>query len=122
MTAEDRLRPGQVRRSGRAHLVRWGLAACGDAVDLCLSELVANAVEHGQGDIGVRMWRTSSQLHIEVISDGACAQPCPGSADPTEESGRGLLLVAAYADSWGIAADGSRTRAWCALGIDRSGK
>ncbi|MGW6458731.1 ATP-binding protein [Streptomyces sp. NPDC055078] len=116
MAAEDRLRPGQVRRVGRAHADRWGFSACGDAVGLCLSELVTNALAHAEGDVGVRMWCTDTQICIEVSSGARHVPPCPREAGLLDESGRGLSLVAAYADSWGVDQDGSRTHVWCALG------
>ncbi|MFE3015724.1 ATP-binding protein [Streptomyces sp. NPDC059256] len=117
LTPEDRRRPGQVRRVGWAHAALWGFGARADAVGLCLSELVTNGFVHGDGDVGVRMWPTQTQLCIEVSSSGPeRVPPTPSAVDLLDEGGRGLLLVAAHADVWGIAEDGPLTRMWCAFG------
>ncbi|WP_425608738.1 ATP-binding protein [Streptomyces albipurpureus] len=119
MTPEDRQRPGQIRRLGRAHASLWGFSSFGDAVSLCLSELVTNAFLHGEGNVGVRMWCTNTQIHIEVSSStGRQQMPlCPREVDLLDESGRGLMLVDAYADSWGVVEDGSLNRTWCVFAL-----
>lgn len=116
LTPEDRRRPGEVRRVGRAHANLWGFGACADAVGLCLSELITNGFVHGDGNVGVQMWSTTTQLCIEVSSSGPQRVPMPPIAvDLLEEGGRGLMLVDAHADAWGVAEDGLRTTWWCAF-------
>ncbi|MFF0450213.1 ATP-binding protein [Streptomyces sp. NPDC004609] len=116
LTDEDRLWPGLMRRAAQAHLGLWKLDALADTVDLLMSELVTNALQHGEGAVGVRVWRTGTQLCIEV----GCAStytPRPTEAGPLDENGRGLYLVGALADGWGVTASGT----WCVLTLDRSG-
>lgn len=115
MSDKDRLWPGRVRRTGREQLRTWGLDILCEPVELCLSELVTNAMRYGRGPIlGVRLYRTASCLVIEV-TDGSPDRPVLSAAGPYEESGRGLALVAAIAESWGVSDDGTCT--WCRLSV-----
>jgi hypothetical protein len=68
---------------------------------LCLSDLVTDAVELGLGPIELRVgvYRTG-RVRIEVERPGVVAW------------GR-LALVAACADDWGLGLDDERSLAWC---------
>ncbi|MFI6285036.1 ATP-binding protein [Streptomyces sp. NPDC051018] len=112
LTDGDRLWPALMRRVVRAHMGLWGLGTLADTVELLMSELVTNALEHGHGAVGVRVWRTETRLWAEVRSAGP-QTVVPREAGPYDESGRGLLLVSALADGWGVSGDG----VWCALAI-----
>ncbi|MFF0446668.1 ATP-binding protein [Streptomyces sp. NPDC004609] len=112
LTDGDRLWPALMRRVVRAHMSLWGLGALAGTAELLMSELVTNALEHGHGTVGVRVWRTETQLCAEVLSAGPRTARVR-EAGPYDESGRGLQLVAALADGWGVSADG----VWCALAI-----
>ncbi|MQS35798.1 ATP-binding protein [Streptomyces katsurahamanus] len=114
--AQDRRRPGQVRRIVRAYLRLWGLDDLAEAVELPVSELVTNAFLHGRGSvIEFRMWRDESFVRIEVGDGTTVTIPKGTPDDPLAESGRGLCLVAAYADRWELTEDGTRVR--CAIRI-----
>jgi hypothetical protein len=81
-----------------------------DVVELLTSELVTNAYRHTKGPASLRLtalsdgrlrvgvWDTSP--HIPAPFDKPPANRVP-LASPDAESGRGLLLVQEYADSWG---------------------
>ncbi|MEV2276016.1 ATP-binding protein [Nocardiopsis sp. NPDC049922] len=74
---------------------------------LIVSELVTNAVVHGQPpiDLAVVWTPTDAELRIDVHDrgDGPCGAPAVrGEASPDAESGRGLFLVAQTAARWGI--------------------
>jgi anti-sigma regulatory factor (Ser/Thr protein kinase) len=94
-------------------------------VALVLSELVANAVQHGGAgpteSVRVRVATKSSRLRVEVVDAGW------GDGEPPEriqhpDWGYGLLLVEHLADSHGReAADGGGSLAWFEMDLDALG-
>ncbi|MER6206344.1 ATP-binding protein [Streptomyces sp. NPDC001642] len=108
----DRAVPGRSRVIVRAALRYWGLQESIESADLLVTELVTNALEHGRGDVGVRLYLTDTHLLIEV-RDGSPEVPVLGDAALDDEDGRGLFLVSAVADAWGVSPDGMTT--WCSL-------
>ncbi|WP_328667214.1 ATP-binding protein [Streptomyces sp. NBC_00322] len=116
--AWDLRRPGQLRRIGVAYLRLWKLDELAESVELLISELVTNAFRHGTGaEVTLRMIHGASKLRLEVC-DGSPDQPYERAAGPEEESGRGMLIVASVAASWGVSPDGITT--WCTLTIHTS--
>jgi serine phosphatase RsbU (regulator of sigma subunit)/anti-sigma regulatory factor (Ser/Thr protein kinase) len=94
--------PSMVRRArevSRAALESWGLSELADTVELMISELVTNALMHGDGQIGLRLIRADALL-CEVQDDGN-ELPYLCHAESTDENGRGLQLVTHLADRWG---------------------
>ncbi|MCX4564398.1 ATP-binding protein [Streptomyces phaeochromogenes] len=108
----DQLWPHRVRLIIRARLRRWGRPGLAEYAELLATELVTNALKHGRGDVGVRMYPRADRLRIEV-RDGSYECPVPRTAALDDEDGRGLLLIAAIADDWGVSHDGTTT--WCTL-------
>ncbi|MFE2185394.1 ATP-binding protein [Streptomyces sp. NPDC059455] len=90
-------------------LTAWGFApGVGgyDAAIVVVAELAANAALHGRvpgRDFGVRLAydERSGVLEIEV-SDTHEKCPVPKAPTSEDEEGRGLMLVEAVADRWGI--------------------
>jgi anti-sigma regulatory factor (Ser/Thr protein kinase) len=78
-----------------------------------VTELVANAVRHGEPPIQLRIERTARGLRIDVADAGA-QRPAYSRRAPT--TGWGLRIVDALADRWGIAENASRV--WCILESD----
>jgi len=76
---------------------------CGaiDAVAIIVSELVANAVEHGRGPVTLRAVHRRGRLRIEVHDRGPGA-PEVRTAAPDAERGRGMYIVANLAVGWGV--------------------
>ncbi|HTZ44475.1 MAG TPA: ATP-binding protein [Jatrophihabitans sp.] len=76
--------------------------------ELLVSELVSNAVLHGQPSISLRVRTDPPGIGIEVHDEGP-GMPALPSEEPSADrsSGRGLRMVAALASAWGIqSADG----------------
>ncbi|GHE88503.1 ATP-binding protein [Streptomyces longispororuber] len=71
---------------------------------LMLSELVTNAVLHGQADgpwrVRVRWYRVGDALRVEVRNPGCPALVRLRTPAATEAHGRGLVLVDGLADAW----------------------
>nr|WSZ98395.1 ATP-binding protein [Streptomyces sp. NBC_00857] len=101
-------------------LEEWGIPRTGSVsavVVAIVAELAANAVTHGRTpgrDFELRLTLTCASVRVEVIDTRPDRFPrAPGvSVPPPPDSthGRGLLLVAAYADRWGWALRDARTK------------
>ena len=72
-----------------------------DDVALVVSELVTNAVVHGEGDITLDVVVDDDSVHVEV-ADREPHLPDQPHAALDAESGRGLLLVSRVATQWGV--------------------
>ncbi|WP_327412612.1 SpoIIE family protein phosphatase [Streptomyces sp. NBC_01233] len=88
-----------VRNAGSAQLVEWGLEDIAFSAELILSELVTNAIRYGSAPVRVRLLR--DRTLICEVSDGSSTSPHLRYAATTDEGGRGLFLVAQYAERWG---------------------
>jgi len=73
-----------------------------DALSLIVSELVTNAVTHGQGAIRLRLQLDGGDLRGEVIDDGSGFEHELRAAGPSATSGRGLLIVDRLTTRWGV--------------------
>lgn len=105
------------RRFVKEVLIQWDLAPMLDDALLVVSELAANAITHAGSDYRVRLTATPRSLRIEV-RDGGEGTPEPQPQSMTNEHGRGLLMVAAIAASWGIErSDGRRKLVWAELAL-----
>ena len=70
---------------------------------LLVSELFANAILHGGsagGFVGVSVFRTGNTARVEVTDEGT-DRGVPVLRENPGECGRGLRLVANYAQAWG---------------------
>jgi hypothetical protein len=79
---------------------KWGLTDSADTAALLASELVSNAIRYASRPISVRFMLTDSLL-CEVHDDDHHL-PVLSNPRPTEESGRGILLVSRLARRWGV--------------------
>lgn len=88
-----------------------------DDVALAATELVTNAVLHGREPIGVTVRVVDNGVRIEV-RDGSALSPAFSMLDPTAVTGRGLLLVSAVSDRWGVDPDGEGKVVWFVVGAE----
>lgn len=111
------------RRRLRDQLRLWGVPALADTAELLATEIVTNALQHTGG--GAVLTATLSpgpakRLRVEVHDSLGRRPPRrpPGGVRPADDatSGRGLLLVEALADTWGIQASGAGKTVWFELG------
>ncbi|MDX3850341.1 ATP-binding protein [Streptomyces sp. AK02-01A] len=87
---------------------------------LLLSELVTNALRHGSPpgrEISVSLRRSDGLLKMEV-EDAGDFLPRPRTPGVDDECGRGLALIVALADDWGVAPrQGPGKRVWVTLKV-----
>ncbi|MET9362874.1 ATP-binding protein [Streptomyces sp. NPDC006632] len=97
----------------------WGFAHRRDDVLLCVSELVTNALLHGvppgRGFLLRMGLCDGAVLRVEVQDSGAGVPGIAKGADAGAEGGRGLLLVEAVADKWGVGERDPGKTVWCAF-------
>ncbi|GHA43773.1 hypothetical protein GCM10010329_78350 [Streptomyces spiroverticillatus] len=86
-----------------------------DAVAYVVTELVANALHHGVGDVVMEMRRCEDSLLISVESGAGDQEPIVRATSLTDESGRGLMIVAVLASEWGYTHRGANLRVWARL-------
>ena len=105
----------------RALLDTWDEGDAADTAELLLSELVTNAVRaRAPRDRQIEFTARAADgaLRLEV-ADAGDGRPTPRHAAETDESGRGLLLVAALTERWGVSprtAPGAVGKTvWCEL-------
>ncbi|MGC5567093.1 ATP-binding protein [Streptomyces sp. FR-108] len=107
---------GEARHRMRDQLRTGGVAeAVIDDAVLILSELLSNACRHGRplgealaGDGDVRAaWRVepTGRLTVEVTDGGGPTRPVPATPSVTAHGGRGLNIITALADDWGVRDD-----------------
>ncbi|MGK4585753.1 SpoIIE family protein phosphatase [Kitasatospora sp. HPMI-4] len=89
-----------IRTAAARQLARWGLDDEVFTTQVILTELVTNAIQHASGPIHVRLLHYHDTLVCEV-SDATDTTPHPRHPAPTDESGRGLLLVTHLTQHWG---------------------
>ena len=85
-------------------------------VQLVVSELVTNSVRHSGSDqpIRLRAWLRPSGVRVEIADDGCGFEPDGLRPDAISEGGRGLLILEALAERWGVRSD-TRSRVWFEL-------
>ncbi|GES28687.1 SpoIIE family protein phosphatase [Streptomyces angustmyceticus] len=89
----------RIRSACLRTLESWGLVALSFTTELILSELITNAIRYGAQPIRVRLLH--DRALICEVSDGTSASPHLRRAATTDEGGRGLFLVAQFAQRWG---------------------
>ncbi len=109
--AATQLRKTQLLLSGLADvaLARRAVAAVADAVQpqrssavvQVASELAANAVEHAGPPVEFRAFATAHRVVVET-TDRSALPPVRRRSGRDDERGRGLALVSALADAWGV--------------------
>ncbi|MCP3769532.1 MULTISPECIES: ATP-binding SpoIIE family protein phosphatase [unclassified Streptomyces] len=86
---------------------------------LAASELVANSLQHGTPPMHLRLRRTDRRLIVEV-TDGDDHLPRRRRAEPADESGRGIAIVATIASNWGSRrTPGGGKAVWCEFALPR---
>ncbi len=69
---------------------------------MVISELVTNALEHGRGQVVFRLQLDEGIVRGEVIDQGSGFEYEIRARGPEDLRGRGLFLVAALTNRWGV--------------------
>lgn len=84
-----------------------------------VAELVGNSIRHAgplPGGVVRVAWRVRGNvIEVRVTDGGAQNIPAPRDAGPEELDGRGLTIVQALADRWGVERDGLGQSVWAEL-------
>ena len=80
---------------------------------LVISELVTNAVRHAgtASTLELELGQTGAQLRV-ALADGSTTAPRPRRAGRGAEDGRGMAILAALSDRWGIEPGPTGKRVW----------
>lgn len=103
-------------------LHEWGLRALAEDAALIVSELMTNAADASivlpeRPPIALRLLASDKSLVIETW-DHSPLDLEPRDADPDDECGRGLTVVAALSDRWGCERTGYRRKVvWAELAL-----
>jgi anti-sigma regulatory factor (Ser/Thr protein kinase) len=90
-----------VRATIRSILAAARLNCIVDTVELLVSEVVTNAYRHSSMETYVSMERTPDDFRVTVW-DHAPGAPKPQTSTDGDERGRGLGIVEACSDAWGV--------------------
>lgn len=79
-----------------------------------VSEIVTNAILHARTPFIVSVSPNRTAIRVEV-TDGSASFPARRKYDTTDPSGRGLAIVDAMADRWGVASAPNGKTVWFEL-------
>jgi anti-sigma regulatory factor (Ser/Thr protein kinase) len=85
-----------------------------EAAELMTSELATNSVRHARSEFELAIHVSRDEIRVEV-SDHGQGQPVPRSPTAREQSGRGLQIVQALAEDWGITTSTNGKLVWFTL-------
>ncbi|MFF4338790.1 SpoIIE family protein phosphatase [Kitasatospora sp. NPDC001540] len=114
----DLARISELRGELRDALRRWGVPELIDTAELLSSELVTNAIRHTDRDamFTARLYQEQGRARLRVeVEDESDLWPTRRTPGEQASSGRGLMLVEALADTWGVEPRGSGKRMWFEL-------
>ncbi|MBW5248367.1 SpoIIE family protein phosphatase [Streptomyces sp. P01-B04] len=97
---QDTAAVSRIRTEVQQTLERWDLDELAHTTALIISELVTNAIRYGAPPLRLRLLHDQASLICEVADDSSTA-PHLRRAEISDEGGRGLFLVAQFADRWG---------------------
>ena len=85
-----------------------------------MSELSANAVLHAGTRFRVEISDDQGPLRLGV-HDGDDTIPTTRRPPPSDRTGRGLAIVDAVVDRWGVIGESDGKTVWCELALPESG-
>ncbi|WP_435062010.1 ATP-binding protein [Amycolatopsis thermoflava] len=108
---------GQAREFATSALQAWEVPPdTREDIVLAASELVTNAVEHGQGEVTVVLRQNGDRLLLRVWDDDVHV-PVPRPAEQDSVRGNGLVIVEAVSESWGYETGSDGKWVWAEFAI-----
>jgi anti-sigma regulatory factor (Ser/Thr protein kinase) len=100
-------------------VAHWGVAVDIAAVKLATTEIVTNALVHAYGEVALTVRFDHDMLRVEV-TDASPQLPVVHDPAPMSISGRGMAIVEAVTDKWGVemVPDGGKV-VWFAVSAHR---
>ncbi|WP_308293833.1 ATP-binding protein [Streptomyces sp. Vc74B-19] len=107
----------RLRATVRARLHGWVAQEGIDSAQLCVSELVSNVITHlGRGTpTSLTLSLNGARLRIEVRDPDTRVLPTLVEATGDAESGRGMTLIDALSDRWGVELRQDGKVTWCEI-------
>jgi len=122
--------PGRARATVRDALAQWGLRHLTDPAEAIASELVTNAVAASReavpigaapAHITLSIIVERAELHIRVWDPDPAPPPRDYEPGTWDETGRGLMIVAALSERWDWCPTADRGKyVWAALSLANS--
>jgi len=110
------------REWSRQTIERWRLGEAAEPIEHLVSELVTNSVEHAQCvSVTVLLMYAAGMLRLEVRDQDTAHVPVQKSPEPGDVDGRGLVIVQALSDRWGVRVTSSGKTVWCELAVPPPG-
>jgi anti-anti-sigma regulatory factor len=95
---------------------QWGIPELAtERMLLIVTELVSNAVVHAGTPIEIVLRRTPRYIHLAVVDENERSATLRGPEDCHSTSGRGLILVDAFAAAWGCTPMVRGKRTWATV-------
>jgi len=83
-----------------------------DAMGLCVSELVTNALDHAVPPYRVRLSSCDDRHRVEVDDATTDVVPVVQPQSESQPRGRGLFLVEQLANAWGVVFEDRHKTVW----------
>jgi anti-sigma regulatory factor (Ser/Thr protein kinase) len=121
LTARIDLPPSPTSVPAARHLLlellrAWDVPQDRDDAALLVTELVANVIDHVQGEASLTLEMTVSDGWLRIaVADGSSVRPVVRELMHDRPRGRGLLLVKTIADRWGSEEHRGGKRVWFEL-------
>jgi anti-sigma regulatory factor (Ser/Thr protein kinase) len=112
--------PGNVSEARQfvcGHLADHGLRAITDDVRLVVSELVTNAVVHARTPFTVMVSREDGTVQLAVTDGMSYLPDLVHSGLWSDTRGRGLFMVDAYSQTWGVRATAAGKTVWASFNV-----
>lgn len=108
------------RRFATQVLTLWSVPdETADDIKLAISELATNAARHSEDVIELNLVHTECSVRV-VVGDSSHRMPRVHAADDEMIAGRGLFLVEAVSDRWGVDSNGLGKTVWCEFDLPAS--